>query len=161
MASRFAINLLLTALTLGVISSPAGGQGKPPVISTRQFTSGSAKVSVTGSFAVDQDIAINTMASFGDGGKTWFQFGASGSAEPNAAITVDTELGEIGIVVAKGKLLATGGIMVGEKSECSGQMDVKPKVVTGTYTCTGLTSHDPVTSRMGKVNVTIVFTAKT
>src|SRR5690348_16502606 len=53
-----------------------------PTISGRQFTGGSAKVTVTGSTTITKEIPINTVASFSDGESTWLQFGASGAAEP-------------------------------------------------------------------------------
>jgi hypothetical protein len=51
--------------------------------------------------------------------------------------------------------------MDGEKTECTGKSDVTPTLVSGRYVCTGLTSYDPATGKMGKVNVEVVFTAKT
>lgn len=130
-----------------------------PKISTRQFVDGSAKVQVTGAFTVNEDVKINTQASYGDGEVTWLQFGASGSDKPNATITYG-ETKEIGITVAKGKLTATGGIMPGEKSECSGKVEVSPKLVSGKYICRGVTSYDPATGKQGKVDIEITFTAK-
>jgi hypothetical protein len=59
----------------GRVPSPAGGQTGRPAISERQFTGGSAKVTVTGSAKIDEDIAINTKASYGDGGMTWLHGG--------------------------------------------------------------------------------------
>lgn len=147
------------ALLLAALSSPGSGQTKPPTISARQFSAGSAKVTVTGSFSVDLDVPLNLQASIGDGGMTWLQFGSSGSAEPNAAITYG-ETGEVGITVARGKTLATGGIIVGEKSECAGKVEVTAKLISGRYTCVGVTSHDPATGKMGKVNIEVSFTAK-
>ncbi len=146
-------------LFLAIAPSPVVGQtGRPPTISERQFTDGSAKVTVTGSARIDQEIAINTTASFGDGGMTWLQFGASGSEEPNALITYG-ETGEIGISVGKGKLIATGGIIPGEDSQCSGKVQVTETSISGDYTCAGVVSHDPAT-KMGKVDIKVRFTAK-
>lgn len=88
-------------LVLAILATPAGGQvSKDPAISARQFKSGSAKVTVAGSFQIDQDVAINSAASIGDGDFTWLQFGVSGSAEPNALITFGD--GEGGITLAEG-----------------------------------------------------------
>jgi hypothetical protein len=130
-----------------------------PKISQRQFVDGSALVKVTGAFSISEDVSINTKASYGDGESTWLQFGASGSAEPNALITYG-ETKEIGITVGKGKLVATGGIMPGEKSECSGKVEVTQKLVSGKYTCHGVTSYDPATGKMSKVDIEVTFTAK-
>ncbi len=130
-----------------------------PKISTRQFVDGSAKVVVTGSFSINEDVRINTKASFGDGESTWLQFGASGSATPNVLITYG-ETREIGITIGRGKLVATGGIVPGEKSECSGKADVTAKLVSGKYTCHGVTSYDPATGKQSKVDIEITFTAK-
>lgn len=153
--------LVSAALSLVVAAaSPALGQQKLPAISQRSFTEGSVKVVVTGSFSIDQDIPINKAGSFGDGEMTWLQFGNPGGTEPNVGITFNAESGEVGITVARGKQLATGGIMPGEKSECAGKVDVTMVLVSGRYTCTGVTSHDPATGRMGKVNIEVVITAK-
>jgi hypothetical protein len=146
------------ALVLVVLATPLRGQGYP-AISNRQFTGGSAKVVVTGSFSINEDVAINQQASIGAGDMTWIQFGASGSAKPNALITYGDNQ-ETGITVALGKMLATGGIMVGEKSECSGKVQVTSTLISGHYVCRGLTSHDPVTSKLGKVDVEVTFTAR-
>jgi hypothetical protein len=150
-----------SALLLATVASPLGAQASQgfPVISTRQFTGGSAKVTVTGSFSISEDVPINTQASFGDGTATWLQFGNSGSDTPNALITYG-ESKEIGITIGRGKLIATGGIMPGEASACSGKAEVTAKLVSGRYTCKGVSSYDPATSKMGKVDIEITFTAK-
>ena len=81
----FPSSLVAAGLVLAVLASPAGGQtGGFPTITSRYFAGGSAKVTVSGSVAIDQEVAINTNASFGDGEMTWLQFGASGSEAPNA-----------------------------------------------------------------------------
>lgn len=149
---------LLTALLLAASAFPAESQPTIPTISQRTFTGGSARVVVTGSFQVDQDIPINTQASFGDGEMTWLQFGVSGSAEPNALITYQPQ--EVGISASVGKRIATAGIMVGEKSACTGKAEVTPTSVTGQYTCTGVTSYDPTTGKMGTVKIEVRFIAK-
>jgi len=139
-------------------SLPAQTSGFPS-ITARQYKSGSAKVTVSGSFQFEAEIPLNTGASISDGESTWLQFGDSGSPEPNALITYgDTK--EIGLHVGKGKLGAIGGIVPGEKSECSGTASVTPTEITGEYTCTGVTSYDPSTGKMGTIAYTIRFTAK-
>ncbi len=146
-------------LALAVLASPAGGQtGGVPTISSRQFVGGSAKVTVSGSFQIDQEVAINTQASFGDGEMTWLQFGASGSEAPNVLITYQP--GEVGITVGRGKFTATAGIITGEDPQCSGKAEVTATSVSGHYTCVGVGSYDPATSKMGKVDIEIRFTAK-
>ena len=145
--------------TLASLPAPAAAQTSGfPTISQRQYTGGSAKVTVTGSAAIDAEIPINEQASYSDGEVTWLQFGISGGADPEALITYgDTK--EIGISVGKGKLSATGGIIPGDKSECAGTVKVTGSLVSGEYTCRGVTSHDPATG-MGKVDITVTFTAK-
>jgi hypothetical protein len=140
--------------------APAAAQTSGfPDISRRQYTGGSAKVTVTGSANIDAEIPLNTQASFSDGeSSTWLQFGASGSAEPNALITYG-ETREIGIIVGKGKLSATGGIMPGEQSDCAGKVQVTETLISGEYTCKGLTSYLPGQG-MGKVDIKVSFTAK-
>ena len=146
------------ALALAVLASPAGAQtGVVPTVSARTFTAGSAKVTVSGSFQMDQDIPINDKASFGDGEMTWIQFGASGADAPNALITY--QVGEIGIIIGKGKFTATAGVIAGETPQCTGNSDVTPALVSGHYTCIGIASYNPATGKMGKVDIEILFTA--
>ena len=155
----FVPSVVATGLYLVVVPSPVGGQtGRPSTISERQFTGGSAIVTVTGSAKIDQEIAINTKASYGDGGMTWLQFGESGAEAPNALVTYGKD-GEIGITVGKGKFIATGDIVPGEDSQCTGKVQVTQTSVSGDYTCTGVVSHDPAT-KMGKVDIKVRFTAK-
>jgi hypothetical protein len=117
---------IVLALSLTVFASTADAQAATsvPVITARSFTGGSAKVKVTGAFQVDGDVAINTKASFGDGEKTWIQFGASGSAEPNALMTYGD--GEIGITVGKAKNIVTA-----EAGQCKGKTEVTATSVSG------------------------------
>jgi hypothetical protein len=145
---------------LAGLPAPAPAQTSGfPTISQRQYTGGSAKVTVTGSAKIDTEIPLNTQASFSDGESTWLQFGASGSAEPNALITYG-ETKEIGITIGKGKLIATGGIMPGEKSDCAGKVQVTESLISGEYTCRRLTSYVPGEG-MGNVDIKVTFTAKT
>ncbi|HET7241252.1 MAG TPA: hypothetical protein VFI77_08830 [Gemmatimonadales bacterium] len=148
--------VLFAGLLLTGMAAPLAAQdGAPPPISQRQFTGGSAKVTVTGSFTIDQEIAINTQASFGDGGSTWLQFGVSGAAEPNILITY----GETGVIVGKEKWSATGGITPGEKSDCAGTVKVTPTLVSGEYTCRDITSYQPGKG-MAKVDIKVAFSAR-
>jgi hypothetical protein len=150
--------VLCAGLLLAGIAAPLAAQdGRPPAISQRQFSGGSAKVTVTGSFTVDQEIPINTQASISDGESTWLQFGASGAAEPNILITYG-ETGETGIIAGKGKSSATGVITPGEKSDCAGTVKVTPTLVSAEYTCRGITSYEPGKG-MGTVDIKVAFTA--
>ena len=154
---RQAPGILAAVLLIGAASTLRGQAF--PKISQREFVSGGAKVVVTGAFTINEDVKLNTKASFGDGESTWLQFGASGSEQPNALITYG-ETKEIGITVGKGKLTASGGIVPGEKSECAGKAEATPTLISGKYTCRGVASYDPATGRMGKVDIEITFTAK-
>jgi hypothetical protein len=147
-----------SALTFS-LATTVHAQAKPPVISNREFKEGSARLTVTGSFAFVDTVAINKMASFADGEETWLMFGNSGSTDPGVAITY-SESGETGVTISKGKMTATAGIIIGEKSECTGKVAVTPTLVSGNYTCVGVTSYDPVTGKMGTVKIDVVFTAK-
>lgn len=151
--------MLVAVVLLAALASPLTAQdGRPPVISQRQFSGGSAKVTVTGAFTIDQEIPLNTPASISDGESTWLQFGASGAAEPNILITYG-ETGETGVIVGKGKNSATGGITPGQESDCAGTVKVTPTLVSGEYTCRGLTSYDPGKG-MGTVDIKVAFSAK-
>ena len=128
-----------------------------PKISGRSFVGGSARVTVTGSFQIDADVAINAKASFGDGEMTWIQFGVSGAVEPNALITYGDQ--GIGIIVGLGKNSATAEPSA-EDAACTGEVNVTATSVAGQYTCTGVGSYNPTTGKLGKVNISIRFTAK-
>jgi hypothetical protein len=157
--SKLLSSVVACWLTLMCLPAPLGGQTSGfPTISQRQYTGGSAKVTVTGSAKIEADIPINTQASYSDGEMTWLQFGASGSEEPNALITY-TDTKEIGITVSQGKLTVVGGITPGEKPQCSGKVKVTDKEVSGEYTCAGVATHDPAAG-MGKADVKVSFIAK-
>jgi len=142
-----------------LLASPLAAQTDGfPTISGRQYTGGSAKVTVTGSTTITQEIPINTQASFSDGESTWLQFGASGAAEPNALITY-SETKETGITIGQGKFIVTGGILNGEKPQCSGKVSVTATLISGNYACTGLTSKQ-ASGGMGTVDVKVTFTAQ-
>lgn len=144
---------------MAVFAPAVRAQSHYPPISARQFARGSVQVKVTGAFTMDEQITINTMASIGDGEMTWLQFGASNAAQPNATITF-TDTNEIGIVVARGPLQATSGVGGNEKPWCTGKVDVTARRISGQYTCTGVTSYDQGSKKMGKVTIEIRFTAE-
>jgi hypothetical protein len=123
-----------------------------PVISERYYVGGSAKVTVTGSFQIDEAIPINTKASYSAGDMTWLQYGDSGSELPNALVTISTY--EIGINAARGKPTAVIGA-----ENCTGSMDVAASLITGEYKCPNVTSYDPRSGQMGTVDIEIDFTA--
>ena len=150
--------VVVTCLILGALASPAAGQTSGfPTISQRQYTGGSATVTVGGSTTIDAEVPLNPQASYSDGEVTWLQFGVSGAETPNSLITYG-QTKEIGIAVSKGKFTVTGGIMPGEASECLGKVQVTAKEVSGEYTCAGVTSHDPGRG-MAKVNIKVRFSA--
>jgi hypothetical protein len=126
--------------------------GEIPVISARTYVGGSAKVTVTGSFQINDDIAIDKEASLSDGEMTWLQYGASGLEAPNALVTVG--MGEVRLHVARGKQTAAAGA-----DDCSGDLVVSGNSITGQYKCQNVTSYDARTSQTGKVNIEISLTA--
>ena len=141
-----------TAIGLIAVTLTAYADAPLPVISGRTYGTGSAKVKVTGAFQFDTVIPINKQASFSDGEMTWIQYGDSGSEQPNLLVTVSLQ--ELGFGIRLGKKVSTAG---GE--QCSGQMDVKPRIITGHYKCPGITSYDPRDGKMGKVTIEIDMTA--
>ena len=156
MRSRLRLGLAIVVGLGGLVPS-AGAQRPYPPISARTIVSGSATIKVTGAFNLDEELAINAQGGFGDGEMTWLPFGASGSEKPHALITF-TDTNEIGIDIRRGKLQATGGIG-GDNDTCTGKVEVTPKLISGHLICTGAASYDPVTGKMGKVNIDIRFTA--
>jgi hypothetical protein len=151
---------VISTIALLVCLAPyaAGQTGKTPKVSARQFTGGSATVSVRGVVEIAAEVPLNTQASISDGEMTWLQYGASGSETPNALITYSPY--EVGVSVGKGKFIVTAGVMEGEKPQCSGSSEVTGDAITGHYTCPGLTSYDAATGKMGKVDIDVRFTAK-
>ena len=139
----------IAAVSLVAVAQEAAA---PPEISSRSYVNGTARVLVTGSFQVNEVIAINTQASFSDGEMTWLQFGVSGAETPNALVTVSPY--EVGVTVARGKSLATAGA-----ENCTGKMVVTADAVRGRYKCPGITSHNPGVVTLGKVDIEIDFTA--
>jgi hypothetical protein len=152
--SRFFSSIATSGLFLAALASLAAGQvtAKLPTIPAGQFASGSAKLTVTGTFQINEDVAINAPASFGDGAMTWIQYGVSGAEAPNVLITYAE--GSYGIIVGRGKRIATA-----EPEHCSGTTQVTGKTVSGHYTCNGVVSYDAATGSMGKINIEVRFTA--
>lgn len=148
---------LLAGSELVAQAAKTSGPPQVPKVSGRSFVGGSAKVTVTGSFQIDADVAINAKASYGDGEMTWIQFGVSGAAEPNALITYGDQ--GIGIIVGLGKNTATAEPSA-EDAACSGEVNVTASSISGQYACTGVVSYNPTTGKMGKINITVRFTAK-
>ncbi len=159
MRITYVVGLSAQLLVPAILARPLEGQTSGvPTISSRQFASGSAQVQVSGSVQIDQEVAINPQASFGDGQMTWLQFGVSGSDAPHALITYQP--GEVGISVGRGKFVATAGVIVGEPRQCSGGTQVTGTSVTGHYKCAGITSYDAATRQMGEIDIEIRFTAE-
>jgi hypothetical protein len=148
------VSLALSSEAAAQTGKDADGKKPPdvPTISARSFVEGTATVKVTGAFQIDAEIAINAKASFGDGEMTWIQFGVSGAKEPNALLTYSQE---IGIIIGGGSSTVTA-----EGENCSGAATVTGSLVTGHYRCTGITAYDKATKKMGKVDITIRFTAR-
>jgi hypothetical protein len=156
---RFPLGVIASCLILGLAPRAAAAQTSGfPDISARTYTAGSIKVSVTGSTTIEGEIPLNKEASISDGEVTWLQFGVSGAPEPHSLITYGQSR-EIGISVGKGKWIALGGIMPGEKPECAGTVLVTTTEVKGDYTCKGVASHDPEHG-VQKVDVTVSFSAR-
>jgi hypothetical protein len=114
---------------------------------------------VTGSEKIKAAIPINKEASISDGEMTWLQYGASGSESPNSLITFG-QTGEVGVSAGRGKFMVTAGVMPGEKPQCAGKTDVSATLISGNYTCRGITSYDAKSGTMGKVDMVVRFTAK-
>lgn len=64
----------------------------------------------------------------------------------------------IGVIVGLGKNTATAEPS-SEEADCSGDATVTASSVAGEYTCTGIVSYHSGTGKMGKINITIRFTA--
>jgi hypothetical protein len=156
----FCSSVVPSVLLLAIVAASAAAQtAGVPAISQRAYVSGSAKVTYTGAGKMDEEIPLNTKASYSDGSMTWLQFGASGAAEPNALITYNAESGETGVTAARGKFGVIAGIMAGDPSSCTGKATVTATSIVGEYKCVGATTYDSGSGSMGKVDMTIKFTA--
>jgi hypothetical protein len=152
-------SVVACSVLVAVAMTPAAGQvDTVPTISERSFVSGSATLVVRGAVQIDAEIALNAVASLSDGEMTWLHFGDSGSAAPHVGVTVSPY--ELGVNVGRGRFVATGGLIPGETSECSGKAEVTASSVAGQYKCKGVVSHDPGGSGSGKVDIEITFTAR-
>jgi hypothetical protein len=147
----------LSLIAFAAVPPAAAQEPAYPPISARQFTDGSIEVRVTGTQNIDEEIPINSQASIGDGEVTWLH-GASGSESPNSLITY-TQTGEVGVSVGKAKFIVTAGVTPGEKPQCEGKTEVAPTLITGNYTCRGVTSYDAGTGTIGKVDIVVTFRA--
>ena len=145
------VRFLLAVLPFAIVSSALA---QIPQISKRTFSGGTAKLKVTGSFVIDEEIGINKQASIADEGQTWLQYGSSGADSANVLVTVQPE--EVGIGPGKGKDGATAGA-----EQCKGKLVVTAALVTGSYKCTGVTSFNSKTRKMGTIDIEITFTANT
>jgi hypothetical protein len=124
-----------------------------PTVSTRSFTGGSARVTVSGAITIDTELPLNARASYGDGEMTWIQFGTAEAGAPNVLITYGG--GDLGVIVGMGSKTATA-----EGAHCTGSVQATATTVAGEYRCKDVDSWDPKTSRMGKIEISIRFTAK-
>ena len=149
---------VVIVVLLAALAAPGSGQAIP-AISARTYTAGTATVIVKGSFTIHEDVPINVQASMSDGEMTWLQFGVSGSDKLDVLITF-AEKREIGVAIGRRKIIAIGGIVSGQKTECSGNAEVTATLISGEYQCHGVTSHDPATGKLGMVDMTVTFTAR-
>jgi hypothetical protein len=136
----------------GTAGVSAGGGGDFPAISSRTYTAGSARLTVSGFFTMDANPGLNLPASITDDGSTWLQYGDSGAEAANATITFHD--GESGVVVAQGPYTATGG-----GDECKTSFDVTDAKVAGHFSCAGLTGYDKSSGHMGNVDIDVRFDA--
>lgn len=88
------------AVELAVVLSTSA-DANIPIISGRTYVSERAKVTVTGSFQINEDIAFNDKASYSDGEMTWLQYGVSGAETPGLLVTASPD--EVGIIAGRGK----------------------------------------------------------
>lgn len=121
-----------------------------PVISARTYTTGHMQIDVTGFFEIHASPELNRPASFSDGEYTWITFGASGEEAPNASATIGN--GDVGISVAVGKYVATGG-----GADCAITTDVTPTTVSGRYSCPDIVGYNQADGSMGKVKIEVDF----
>ena len=134
----------------------AGGGGEVLKISSRTYTSGSAKTKISGFFEVDGSTELNKPASITDDGHTWIQYGVSGAPELNVLFTNAEDLAEHGMTIGAGPYTVTATSTSGE---CRTNIDVQPATISGHYSCTGSTGYNKDSGQMGKVDVEIDFTA--
>jgi len=133
----------------------AGGSAEAVVISPRTYTSGSAKVKVTGFFEVDGAQQLG-QSGLTDDDQTWIPYGTSGAQELNLLFTNSTAMAEHGVTIGLGPYTVTATSTSGE---CRTKVDVTPTLVTGRYSCTGSTGYNNQTGQMGEVDIEVEFSA--
>ena len=89
----------VAGVALTVLASPAPGQGrtKIPKISTRSFTGGSAKLTVTGSFQINADVLVTVSPD-----------------EIGITVGVGKKIATIGADMCTGKMDVTGTAVTGQ-----------------------------------------------
>jgi len=154
---RRALTRTTTACTLAtaLLAAPAAGQASAtiPPISKRMYASGSAQLTVTGAFTVNATVELNP-GSYSDGDYTWLQYGVSGAEEANVLVTLGQDGYGIGPGLGKNGAIAEGDL-------CKGKTEVTASLVSGSYTCKGVTSYNSSTRKMGTIDITVRFTAVT
>ena len=134
----------------------SGGGGEALKISSRTYTSGSAKTKISGFFEVDGSTELNKPASITDDGHTWIQYGVSGAPELNVLFTNAEDLAEHGLNIAAGPYTVT---VTSTSGECRTNIDVQPATVSGHYSCSGSTGYNKDSGQMGKVDIEVDFNA--
>lgn len=132
------------------------GGGESLVISPRTYTEGTVKVKVVGFFEVDGTQTVNVTASLSDEEQTWLQFGVSGGPGLDVMFTNSQSMAEHGVTIGLGPYSVT---TTSTSGECQTQVDVKPTLITGRYSCSGSTGYNKQTRQMGKVDVEVEFSA--
>lgn len=143
------------ATLTGQVEFPTGDGGEALVISERTYTSGSARVKVTGFFTIDGAVQLNK-SGLTDDDQTWIPYGEHGAQALNVLFTNSTAMAEHGVTIGFGPYIVTATSTSGE---CRTKIDVTPTLVTGRYSCTGSTARNNQTGEMGKVDIEVEFSA--
>lgn len=128
-----------------------GGSGQVPPISSRIISGGQVHASVSGFFALNANVAINTVQTSAGEFDTWLFYGAGGIQGTSVGIFLgDPQYVQVtnGTVNAQSKA-----------GECSLQVQVTATSIFGHIACSGVSAYDLAAGTNGLVTIELDFTA--
>jgi hypothetical protein len=139
----------------GTYRGGPGTANEVPVISARDYSGGSAPVTVTGSFSFDSTVALDTPATFSDGTQTSLSYAYNLESGGILLAFSDLDGAEgLGLNVAVGPWIAT---YMGQG--CSWEIEVTAVRVSGNISCTDIPATNQDDGTTGTIDVELDFSA--
>ena len=145
-----------TVASAGPPSGPPVSGGAMPVISARDYISGSAPLTMTGAFSFDPASRHEVLDGHSDGERTDFWYGID-AYDPDGFIEiVFSSVGDegFGLTILRHPWVAT---YLGEG--CTWQVEVTDATVSGHISCTDLPAENEADGSSGTVDIELDFTA--